>query len=157
MGPIEMDDVGYMRLALKMARKALLYGEVPVGAVIVYGDKVIAQAHNLTRAFKDPTAHAETLAIRRAAERLGDWRLTGCTLFSTVEPCILCAGAIVLSRIDRLVYGCPDPKMGAVKSLFTLCSDPRLNHQVDITEGILHEEAAALMQSFFRGLRDPKP
>jgi len=152
-----MDDVGYMRLALKMARKALLYGEVPVGAVIVYEDKVLAQAHNLTRALKDPTAHAETLAIRRAAERLGDWRLTGCTLYSTVEPCILCAGAIVLSRIDRLVYGCPDPKMGAVKSLFSLCSDPRLNHQVDITEGILHGEAAALMQSFFKDLRNSKP
>ncbi len=152
-----MDDIGYMRLALKMARKALLYGEVPVGAVIVRDGRLIAQAHNLTRNLKDPTAHAEVLAIRRAAERLGDWRLTGCTLYCTVEPCSMCAGSIVISRIERLVYGCPDPKMGAVASLFTLCSDPRLNHQVSLTEGILGKESADLMQAFFRKLRNVKP
>ena len=151
-----MNDAQYMHAALKMARKALLYGEVPVGAVIVHAGRLLAQAHNLTRTLKDPTAHAEVLAIRRAAERLGDWRLHDCTLYCTVEPCILCAGAIVLSRIDRLVYGCPDPKMGAVRSLFSLCSDPRLNHQVNVTEGVLGEESADLMQSFFRTLRNPQ-
>ncbi|RTZ94045.1 MAG: tRNA-specific adenosine deaminase, partial [Deltaproteobacteria bacterium] len=108
-----MDDAAYMEMALRMARKALRFGEVPVGAVIVRDETVIAQAHNLTRTDRDPPAHAETVAIRRAAAHLEDWRLSGCTLYCTVEPCILCAGAILLARIDRLVYGCPDPKMGA--------------------------------------------
>ncbi|RTZ89736.1 MAG: tRNA-specific adenosine deaminase, partial [Deltaproteobacteria bacterium] len=99
-------------------------------------------------------AHAETVAIRRAATRLGDWRLSGCTLYCTVEPCILCAGAILLARIDRLVYGCPDPKMGAVRSLFTLCSDARLNHQVSVTGGVLEEESTRLMRQFFQNLRE---
>jgi tRNA(adenine34) deaminase len=145
-----------MEKALKMARKALRFGEVPIGAVIVREETVIARAHNLTRTFTDPTAHAEILAIRRASEGVGDWRLSGCTLYCTVEPCIMCAGAIVLSRIERLVYGCPDPKMGAVRSLFTLCSDARLNHQVTITQGVLGEAAGNLMQSFFRELRELK-
>ncbi len=149
-----MDDAAYMEMALRMARKALRFGEVPVGAVIVRDETVIAQAHNLTRTDRDPTAHAETVAIRRAATRLGDWRLSGCTLYCTVEPCILCAGAILLARIDRLVYGCPDPKMGAVRSLFTLCSDARLNHQVSVTGGVLEEESTRLMRQFFQNLRE---
>ncbi len=152
-----MRDTDYMRQALKLARKALLYGEVPIGAVVVREGKILAQAHNLTRTLKDPTAHAETVAIRRAAEKIGDWRLADCTLYCTVEPCILCAGAILLARIDRLVFGCPDPKMGAVRSLFRLCSDPRLNHQVRITEGILAEEAQDLMRTFFTNLRRGNP
>ncbi len=142
-----------MRVALKMARKARLYGEVPVGAIVVREGKILSMAHNLTRSLNDPTAHAELVALRRAAERLGDWRLAGCALFCTVEPCIQCAGAMLLSRVDRLVYGCADPKMGAVHSLFSLCGDPRLNHQVRVTGGVLGEEATALMRDFFKSLR----
>jgi len=148
-----LDDIIFMKEALKMARKGLRYGEVPVGAVIVSEGRIIARAHNLTRTLKDPTAHAELIAIRRAAEAVGDWRLTGCTLFCTIEPCIQCAGAILLSRIERLVFGCLDPKMGAVASLFTLCSDERLNHQVALSGGVLKEESARLISSFFRKLR----
>lgn len=148
-----MRDADYMRQALKMARKALLYGEVPIGAIVVQEDKILAQAHNLTRTLKDPTAHAETVAIRRAAEKIGDWRLTDCTLYCTVEPCILCAGAILLARIDRLVFGCPDPKMGAVRTLYSLCTDPRLNHSVRITRGVLDKEASNLLKLFFQNLR----
>lgn len=148
-----LDDIIFMKEALKMARKGLRYGEVPVGAVIVNEGRIIAQAHNLTRTLKDPTAHAELIAIRRAAEVVGDWRLNGCTIYCTVEPCIQCAGAILLSRIERLVFGCLDPKMGAVESLFTLCSDKRLNHQVALSGGVLKEESARLISSFFRKLR----
>ena len=149
-----MDDRDFMRQALRMARKAIRYGEVPVGAVISRDGVLIAQAHNLTRTFRDPTAHAELLAIRRAAEAVGDWRLTGCTLYCTVEPCLQCAGAMLLSRIPRLVFGCRDPKMGAVVSLFRIGSDQRLNHQFEVTEGILREESIALMRDFFQGLRE---
>ena len=153
----DSDDITFMKQALKMARKALRYDEVPVGAVIVHDGTIIAQAHNLTRTLKDPTAHAELIAIRRASDFVGDWRLSGCTLFCTVEPCIQCAGAILLSRIDRLVFGCRDPKMGAVASLYTLCSDKRLNHQVVISEGVLQEESARLMNYFFQRLRGSMP
>ena len=148
-----MDDTFFMEQALKMARKALRYNEVPVGAVVVRGGEIIAQGHNLTRTLNDPTAHAELVAIRRAAEVLKDWRLTGCALYCTVEPCIQCAGALILSRIERLIFGCRDPKMGAVVSLYTVCSDERLNHQVEVSEGMLKEEAAYLMRSFFQNLR----
>ena len=150
-----MDDVFYMRQALMMARKAARYQEVPVGAVITSENRIIAMAHNLTRTLRDPTAHAERVAIQRAGEVLGDWRLSGCTLYVTVEPCLQCAGACVLSRVSRLVFGCRDPKMGAVVSLYRLCSDERLNHLVEITEGVLAREAEALMRAFFKKLRQP--
>jgi len=148
------DDIFYMRQALAMARKAIRFEEVPVGAIIICGGTVIAQAHNLTRTTRDPTAHAERLVLQHAAEILGDWRLTSCTLYCTVEPCIQCAGAMILARIKRLVFGCPDPKMGAVASLYHLLDDERLNHQVAVTGGILETEAAALMRTFFRTLRE---
>ena len=148
-----MGDREFMEQALKMARRAARLGEVPVGAVVTREGAVVARAHNLTRTFRDPTAHAELLAIRRAAAALGDWRLTGCTLYSTVEPCVQCAGAMILSRISRLVFGCRDPKMGAVVSLHHLGLDDRLNHQFEITEGVLRDDAERLMKDFFRALR----
>ncbi len=145
-----------MKNALEMALMAFHRQEVPIGAIIVSQGRVIARAHNLTRTLNDPTAHAEMIAIRRAAEVKGDWRLSDCTLYSTVEPCIQCAGAILLARIHRLVYGCPDTKFGAVSTFYTLCSDPRLNHQVSIQGGVLQEEAAQLLRSFFRNVRKKK-
>ncbi len=152
-----MNDTEFMELALSMARKAARFGEVPVGAVVTRKGAIVARAHNLTRTFRDPTAHAELLAIRRAAAVLGDWRLTGCTLYCTVEPCLQCAGAMILSRISRLVFGCRDPKMGAVVSLYHLGSDGRLNHQFEITEGVLRDVAEGLMKDFFRTLRGKRP
>ena len=151
-----MNDTFFMKEALKMARKALRFQEIPIGAVITRNDRIIALGHNLTRTFHDPTAHAERIVIQRAAEVLGDWRLTGCTLYCSVEPCLQCAGALVLARIDRLVFGCRDPKMGAVVSLYKVGSDARLNHQIEITEGILREEAETLMKDFFQRLRKGK-
>ena len=148
-----MDDTFYMRQALAMARKAIRFEEVPVGAIIVCDGTVVAQAHNLTRTTRDPTAHAERLVVQRAAEILGDWRLTSCTLYCTVEPCIQCAGAMVLARIKRLVFGCLDPKMGAVESLYHVLDDDRLNHRVTVTGGVLETEAAGLMRDFFKTLR----
>ncbi len=150
-----MRDEYFMEQALMMARKALRHKEVPIGAVVVRDHVIIARGHNLTRTFHDPTAHAELIAIRRATEVLKDWRLTGCTLYCTVEPCVQCAGACLLSRVSRLVFGCRDPKAGAVRSLYTLCSDARLNHQVEITEGVLRVKAETLLRSFFQSLRRP--
>ena len=149
-----MNDTFYMQQALAMARKAIRFEEVPVGAIIVCDRTIIAQAHNLTRTTRDPTAHAERLVIQRAAEILGDWRLTACTLYCTVEPCIQCAGAMILARIKRLVFGCLDPKMGAVESLYHVLDDERLNHRVAVTGGVLETEAAALMRAFFKTLRE---
>ncbi len=153
-----MDDAGqyerFMRAALREADRAEQLGEVPVGAVIVRDGEIIAAAHNRRIIDADPTAHAEMLAIRTAAAALGDWRLTGCTIFVTLEPCCMCAGAIVLGRIDHLVYGTPDPKAGAVDSLFSLCSDERLNHRVQIVSGILGEECANILTRFFRAQRE---
>jgi len=151
---ITMDDTFYMHQALAMARKAMRFKEVPVGAIIVCNGTIIAQAHNLTQITRDPTAHAERLVLQRAAEILGDWRLTSCVLYCTVEPCIQCAGAMLLARIKRLVFGCPDPKMGAVESLYHLLDDERLNHRVAVTGGILKTEAADLMRTFFKTLRE---
>jgi len=146
-------DEQLMELALQQARIAGQLGDVPIGAVIAQGDRVLASAHNRRIIDRDPTAHAEMLAIRKAAAELGDWRLSGCTLAVTLEPCCMCAGAIVLARIDRLVYGAADPKAGAVASLYQLCSDPRLNHCVEISAGLQADQCGAILTEFFRAQR----
>ena len=143
-----------MARALELARAGALRGEVPVGAVIVRGGEVVAEAHNRTVEDCDPTAHAEVLAIRRAARRLGDWRLEECTLYTTLEPCALCAGAAVLARIPRLVFGAADPKAGMAGSLENLVQDPRLNHRLELRGGILAEESGEVLRDFFRSRRE---
>jgi tRNA(adenine34) deaminase len=144
-----------MQLALAQARLALAHDEVPIGAVVYHApsDRIIGQAHNRRILDRDPTAHAEILAIRQAAAALGDWRLEATILVVTLEPCPMCAGAIVNARIPKLIYGCADPKAGAVQSLYQLCSDPRLNHRVEIIAGVLAEECATLLTSFFAAKR----
>jgi len=142
-----------MRCALDQARLAADQGEVPVGAVVVLGEEIIGTGFNRTIADHDPTAHAEVVALRQAAVRLANYRLAGATLYVTVEPCAMCAGAAVLARIGRLVYGCDDPKAGAVRSLFQIADDARLNHRIEITSGILAEECSALLRDFFKDLR----
>jgi tRNA(adenine34) deaminase len=149
-------DERLMRRAIELAREARDLGEVPVGAVVARRGSIIAQAHNLRETLHDPTAHAERLALSWAGQALGSWRLEGCTLYVTLEPCTMCAGAIVLSRIERLVYGAADPKAGACASLFQLVSDRRLNHRVQITAGLLAAECGQILSEFFqdrRGLR----
>ncbi len=146
-------DLSFMQEALEQGRKAYAIGEIPIGSVVVYEGRVVGRGHNLRERDNDPVAHAEVVAIREAAQTLGSWRLTGCTLYVTIEPCPMCAGALVMARIDRLVYGAADPKAGAVDSLFDLVRDPRLNHRVDVTAGVLREDCADLMQAFFRQLR----
>src|SRR5262245_49170943 len=142
-----------MRQALAMAREALALGEVPVGAVVAHPGRVVAQAFNLRETLHDPTAHAERLALTLAGRVLGTWRLDGCTLFVTLEPCPMCAGAIVQSRIDRVVYGVKDPKAGACDSLYRIVTDPRLNHRASVTSGVLAEECGAVLSEFFRARR----
>ena len=146
-------DERLMRAAIEQAALAQAAGDVPIGCVIERGGRIIAAAHNRRIIDRDPTAHAEMLAIRAAAEAIGDWRLTGCTLTVTLEPCCMCAGAIVLARIPRLVYGAADPKAGAVETLYRLCSDQRLNHQVQVTGGILADDCGRLLTSFFQAQR----
>ena len=131
-------------------------GEVPIGAVIVRGDEIIAAAHNLVETSKDPTAHAEMLAIRQAAARLGSWRLTGCHMYVTVEPCSMCAGAIVWARIEKLFIGTDDPKGGACGSIFNIPQEKKLNHYTEIETGLLREECSEIMKTFFKKLRDRK-
>ncbi|MBN2201501.1 nucleoside deaminase [bacterium] len=145
-----------MRWAIREAEKAFEAGEVPVGAVIVCENRIIGRAHNQTETLRDPTAHAEMIAISAAANTLGSWRLEGCTLYVTLEPCAMCAGAVVLSRIRRVVFGAFDSKAGACGSLRNLVQDARLNHRVDLTSGILDAEVSALMKAFFQNLRDVK-
>lgn len=141
-----------MERALAEAERAALAGDVPVGAVVLDPDGVLlATGHNEREATGDPTAHAEVLALRRAARRLGEWRLTGCTLVVTLEPCVMCAGALVQSRVDRLVFGAIDEKAGAVGSLWDLVRDRRLNHRPEVVHGVLAEECAGLLTRFFRG------
>jgi tRNA(adenine34) deaminase len=142
-----------MQAALAQARQAEVMGDVPIGAVVVRGGQMIAAACNRRIIDRDPTAHAEMLAIRAAAAAIGDWRLEGCTLVVTLEPCCMCAGAIVLARIERLVYGAADPKAGAVDTLYQLCNDSRLNHQVQIASGVQGIECGALLTEFFRKQR----
>lgn len=149
-------DADAMRLALGEARLALDHGDVPVGAVVLSGaGEVIGRGHNERESRGDPTAHAEVLALREASLVVGSWRLSGCTLVVTLEPCTMCAGAVVLSRVDRLVFGAVDPKAGAVGSLWDVVRDPRLNHRAEVVGGVLAEECATLLRAFFgphRGL-----
>ena len=142
-----------MRLALEAARKAASEGEVPVGAVVVKDGRVIATGRNLREASHDPTAHAELLAIRDAAQALGTWRLDGCTVFVTLEPCPMCAGAMVLARIDACVFGCRDPKGGFLGTLGDLSAHPGLNHRYAVVSGVLEGECAEVLKEFFRDLR----
>ena len=148
-----MDDVEAMKLALAEAEAALTHGDVPIGAVALVDDRVVARRHNERELTGDPTAHAELLALRDAASALGRWRLDDITLVVTLEPCAMCAGALVNSRVARVVFGAPDMKAGAVGSLYNLCVDPRLNHEVEVTHGVMAEQSAALLQAFFAGLR----
>lgn len=145
-----------MEAALEEARKAMAMGEVPVGAVVVKDGQILGKGHNLTESSKDPTAHAEMIAIREAAAALGGWRLMGCTLYVTVEPCAMCAGALVWSRMEKLTIGTMDPKSGACGSIYNIPADNRLNHQVQVETGILREECEGLMKEFFRKLRNQK-
>jgi tRNA(adenine34) deaminase len=146
-------ELAFMRQALGAAEAAAGRGEVPVGAVVVIGNQAIAVAHNERETGADPTAHAEILALRRAAAALGSWRLCDAELFVTMEPCPMCAGALVNARIKRLYFGCDDPKAGAVRTLYTLVDDPRLNHRVEVVPGVLAAEGAALLRGFFSRLR----
>jgi len=146
----------WMRLALMEAQKAYQIGEVPVGSVIVFDSRVIGRGYNRTEKLKDPTAHAEILAITSACEAVGDWRLDGAVLYCTVEPCSMCAGAAVLARIEKIVYGASDPKFGACGSIFNIPVDPRLNHRIRIESGVLESEIAEMMRAFFREIRDRK-
>lgn len=144
----------FMRLALRAAEEASGRGEVPVGAVVVSGERVLAVAHNERETASDPTAHAEVLALRRAAGALGSWRLNEADLYVTMEPCPMCAGALVNARIRRVFYGCDDPKAGAARTLYRLLEDSRLNHRVEVVPGLLADESAALLRAFFLALRE---
>lgn len=142
-----------MRMALDQARLAAADGEVPIGAVVALGGEAVAAAHNRREADADPSAHAEFRAIVEASRRLGRWRLAGCTVYVTLEPCLMCAGLMVNARIDRCVFGAPDPKGGALGTLYDVSHDPRLNHEFEVTAGVLQEECAAELRSFFRQRR----
>ena len=155
MGSTSPSDVQWMTRALEMAELAASRGEVPVGAVLTKDDEIVAEGHNLTVTSNDPTAHAEVVVIREAAQTLGDWRLTECTLYVTLEPCAMCAGALVLSRVGRLVFGASDPKAGMAGSLGNLVQDEQLNHRVEVTRGTLADAAGDLLQGFFRARRGP--
>ncbi|MDQ4149550.1 MAG: tRNA adenosine(34) deaminase TadA [Actinomycetota bacterium] len=149
-----MSDEDFMRVALDEAHAALEHGDVPVGAVGVLNGEVIAAAHNEREVRRDPTAHAEVLLLRRIAEELEDWRLTPISVYVTVEPCPMCAGALVASRVKRLVYGAPDPRAGAAWSLYNILQDPRLPHRCEVRAGVLREECSGLIAEFFRRRRD---
>jgi tRNA(adenine34) deaminase len=149
-------DAVMMQAALQEARLAMARGEVPVGAVVVHDGMIIARAHNGREGLQDPTAHAEILALRCASLALGRWRLTGCTLYVTLEPCAMCAGAMVLARIDRLAFGCRDPKAGACGSIVDLVRDPRLNHRIEVTSGALEAECGQILTEFFTQRRSKR-
>lgn len=148
-----MDDEAAMGEALAEGRAAALHGDVPIGAVVVRDGQIIARRHNERELRGDPSAHAEVLAVRDAANAVGHWRLLDCTLYVTLEPCVMCAGALVNSRMARVVYGAVDPKAGAVASLYEICSDARLNHRPAVQGGILADEAGGLLTAFFRARR----
>jgi len=148
-----VDDAYYMKLALAQAEAAAAADEAPIGAIIVRDDQVLATARNERETLRDPTAHAEMIAITQAAAALGSWRLEGCTLYVTLEPCPMCAGAIVQARIPRVVYGAVDPKAGAVRSLYRLLDDPRLNHRCEVVEGVLAEPCGRVLTEFFQRKR----
>jgi tRNA(adenine34) deaminase len=139
----------FMSIALEEARAALEHDDVPIGCVVARGPDELARAHNARERDQDPTAHAEILALREASDVLGSWRLDGCDVYVTLEPCPMCAGAIVLARASSLIYGATDPKAGAVRSLYNIADDGRLNHRLDVTAGVLEQECAELLQEFF--------
>ena len=147
-------DEQFMKAAIDQAYIALENGDVPIGAVIVHQNQIIAKGLNLRHKLNDPTAHAEIIALTAAAEYIGNWRLHGCSIYVTLEPCCMCAGAMVLARLDRLVYGCRDLKAGACGSLYNIVQDERLNHRLEISKGILAEDCAKLLQDFFKNKRD---
>ena len=149
-------DEDFMKEALHEAEKAYLIGEVPVGAVIVLKGEIIARGHNLRETSSDPTAHAEIIALRKAADVIKHWRLSEMTIYVTLEPCVMCAGALIQARLKRLVYGADDPKAGAVKTLYNITQDPRLNHRLEVTGGVLAEDCAAILQRFFHEKREQK-
>jgi len=149
-------DEKYMKEALRQARKACALDEVPIGCVIVYEDRIIARGYNRRNTDKNTTSHAEINAIRKASRRLGDWRLEGCTIYITLEPCQMCAGAIVQSRITRVVIGSMNPKAGCAGSVLNLLEMPQFNHQCEVTRGVLEEECSQMLSGFFRELREKK-
>ncbi len=153
---VETADNSFMREALKLAQRAQELGEVPIGALLVYEGKIIGQGYNLRETSQDPTTHAEMIAIRQAAAHLGSWRLLDCTLYVTLEPCVMCMGAMILARIPRLVYGCRDPRVGAAGSIYNFSLDERFNHRVVTSEGVLAEECSALLSGFFQERRAEK-
>ena len=145
-----LDDVAFMKEALKEAQEAFQAGEVPIGAVLVDADgTIVARAHNMRETWHDGTAHAEIIALQEAARKLGRWRLSGLTLYVTIEPCPMCAGALVMSRVDRVVYGATDAKAGACESLFNIVRHPALNHQLEMRAGVMEDECRAIMKRFF--------
>lgn len=150
--PSSVDET-YMRTALQLATDAAAEGEVPVGAIVMLHGEIIGRGNNRVIRDSDPTAHAEIVAMRDAARYLGNYRLTGCTLYGTLEPCAMCAGAILHARIQRLVYAAPDPKAGACGSVLAVMNYPRLNHSVDVEPDVLHEESAAMLRRFFQERR----
>lgn len=145
-----------MQEALVEAAAAQRLGEVPIGAIVVHGDRIVGRGHNLRETSNDPTTHAEMVAIRQAAAELGSWRLLDCSLYVTLEPCVMCMGAIILARIPRLIYACRDPRAGAVGSIYDLSKDERFNHRVSVAEGVLAAECSELLSGFFRELRARK-
>lgn len=147
------EDEKYMRQALKLAQKAMDLGEVPIGCIIVYQDKVIGRGYNRRNTDKNTLAHAEITAINKASKIMGDWRLEECTLYVTLEPCQMCAGAIVQSRIPKVVYGCDNPKAGCAGSILNILNHPAFNHQVDTVKGVMEEECSEMLKAFFKGLR----
>jgi tRNA(adenine34) deaminase len=150
---MQSEDEKWMRHALAEALLALQKNEVPIGAVVVYEDKIIGKGHNQVESLKDPTAHAEIIAIGAASNFINSWRLSGSSIYVTIEPCAMCAGAIVLSRIDRLIFGAKDPKAGACGSLYNIVQDIRLNHQVEIIPYVLEQECSKILESFFEKIR----
>jgi tRNA(adenine34) deaminase len=152
----EKQDQRFMQAAIDQAYIALENDDVPVGAVIVCENKIIAKGYNQRQQLNDPTAHAEIIALTAAAEHIGHWRLLNCTIYVTLEPCPMCAGALVLARIDRLVFGCDDPKTGACGSLYNIVQDNRLNHRLEITKGVLAEDCSKMLQDFFSIKRERK-
>ena len=149
-------DQKFMQAAVDEAEIARALGEVPIGAVVVFEDKIIGRGHNLRETSNDPTTHAEMVAIRQAAEKIGHWRLLETTLYVTLEPCVMCMGAIILARIPQLVYACRDPRAGAVGSIYDFAQDERFNHKVEVTEGVLGEECSQMLSGFFKELRAGK-
>ncbi len=149
----KMNDEFFMKEALREAQKAFEKDEVPIGAVAVYKNQIIGRGHNQTEGLKDPTAHAELLAITAAANALSSWRLNDVEMFTTVEPCMMCAGALVLARVKRIIFGARDEKFGGCGSVFNIVNEPKLNHRIEITEGVLSDQAASLLKNFFEKKR----